>query len=314
MEFMLVVAVIAALLLGASFYLSNLVIHPRTRSPEYTYAWEKEQGHITASGFESWPKEEVRLMSPYGYALYGLYVPVPNSRKIVILAHGITWTLYGSVKYATLFYKRGWNVLLYDHRNHGRSGGHDTSFGVYEKEDLKAWVDWALMRCGAACVVGTHGESLGGATVLQHAAIDPRIAFVVADCPFASAWEQFAYRLRVEYHLPAWPLLPLASLITRLRAGWSFAAASPIATIAKVQTPVLFIHGAEDDYVPPSASVRMFERKPGVKRLYLVPGAAHARALMTDPEAYDRELGAFLAEIGLEEAAPAARSDAHASA
>ncbi|HRU95478.1 MAG TPA: alpha/beta hydrolase, partial [Anaerolineae bacterium] len=114
------------------------------------------------------------------------------------------------------------------------------------------------------------------------------------------AREQFAYRLKVEYHLPEWPLLPLASLITRLRAGWFFGQASPIAVIGQVETPILFIHGAEDAYIPPAASEALFERKPGVKRLYLAPGADHAQSLVVDPAAYDRELGAFLAEIGLE--------------
>lgn len=301
MGFVIAAGVVVALIIGAGYYFSNIAIHPRTRSPEYTYTWETEQGYITAEGFERWPQEEVRITSPYGYALYGLYLPVAGSKRTVILAHGITWTLYGSVKYAGFFRERGWNVLIYDHRNHGKSGGSDTSFGVYEKEDLKAWVDWVFARCGADAVVGTHGESMGAATVLQHAAIDPRLAFVIADCPYASAREQFAYRLRVEYHLPEWPLLPVASLITRLRAGWFFGAAAPIATIAQVQTPILFIHGAEDDYIPPTASKRMFEQKPGFKRLYLAPGAAHAQSVVVDSAAYDREIGAFLQEIGLAE-------------
>ena len=294
--------VLAALLLGAGYYFSTIVIHPRTRTVEHTYDWEFEHGNITEDGFLSWPQEEVHIPSLHGYELHALYLPVPGSKRTVVLAHGITWTLYGSVKYAAPFYRRGYNILIYDHRNHGKSGGSDTSFGFYEKDDLKACVDWALARCGADCVVGTHGESMGAATVLQHAAIDPRIAFAVADCPYASAREQFAYRLRVEYHLPAWPLLPVASLITRLRTGWFFREASPIAVIEKVETPVLFIHGAEDSYIPPDASVRLFERKPGIKRLYLAPGAEHAQSIAVDPAVYDREVGAFLSALGLEAA------------
>lgn len=303
----IVLGVLVGLVIFAARFFSGVVIFPRTHSLEYSYDWEVEHGSITPEGFGSWPREEVWIPSPHGYELHALYAPVPGSRRTVILAHGITWTLYGSVKYAVLFYRRGYNVLLYDHRHHGGSGGRNTSFGFYEKDDLKACVDWVITRCGAEGVIGTHGESMGAATVLQHAAIDPRIAFAVADCPYASAREQFAYRLKVEYHLPEWPLLPLASLITWLRAGWFFGQASPIAVIGQVETPILFIHGAEDAYIPPAASEALFKRKPGVKRLYLAPGADHAQSLATDPEAYDRELGAFLAEIGLE-AEPASAS------
>ncbi|OQA12539.1 MAG: Alpha/beta hydrolase family protein [Chloroflexi bacterium ADurb.Bin360] len=298
--------VLLLLILGAGLYFSNIAIYPRTRTLEMTYEWEVEHGTITEEGFLSWPREEICIPSPHGYELHALYIPIPGAKRTAVFAHGITWTLHGSVKYAELFYRRGYNILIYDHRHHGGSGGSNTSFGFYEKDDLKACVDWALERCGADCVVGTHGESMGAATVLQHAAIDPRIAFAVADCPYASAREQFAYRLKVEYHLPEWLLLPVASLITRLRAGWFFAQASPIAVIGQVETPILFIHGAEDSYIPADASVRLFERKPGIKRLYLAPGAEHAQSLLSDPDAYDRELGAFLAEIGLEDTAATA--------
>lgn len=140
---------------------------------------------------------------------------------------------------------------------------------------------------------------MGAATVLQHAAIDPRIAFVVADCPFADAREEFAYRLRIEYHLPGWILLPVASLITKLRKGWFFGEASAIKTLDRVKTPVFFIHGEDDDYIPPEASTRMFERKIGVKKLYLAPNAAHAEALWHNQETYDRLVGEFLEEIGI---------------
>ncbi|MBN1921209.1 MAG: alpha/beta fold hydrolase, partial [Anaerolineae bacterium] len=251
--------VLLVLILGAGMYFSNIAIYPRTRTLETTYDWEVEHGTITEDGFLSWSREEIRIPSPHGYELQALYIPVPGAKRTAIFAHGITWTLYGSVKYAELFYRRGYNILIYDHRHHGGSGGANTSFGFYEKDDLKACVDWALERCGADCLIGTHGESMGAATVLQHAAIDPRIAFAVADCPFASAREQFAYRLKVEYHLPEWLLLPVASLITRLRAGWFFSQASPIAVIGQVEAPVLFIHGAEDSYIPPDASVRLFK-------------------------------------------------------
>ncbi len=297
MATLIILSAILLLLLGGAIYFSNTILYPKRWTVEASYQQEVSDGKIIPADFESLPKEEIRLRSPHGYDLYGLFIPAPDSRKTVILCHGHTYTLYGSVKYIEIFRKRGYNVLLYEHRYHGRSGGPNVTFGYYEKDDLRACVDWVQERFGAGCEIGIHGESLGAAVALQHAAIDPRPTFYIADCPYASAREEFAYRLKVEYHLPAFPLLPLASWITGLRSGFTFDKAAPIAGIDQVTTPILFIHGLDDRYIPPESSLRLHERKPGLKALYLVPEARHARAYWTNRREYDRKVGLFLDSI-----------------
>lgn len=294
------VVLVAGLLLIALFaggwYFSSVVLHPKTYSAAACYNHEVEQERITSDGFLSWLQEELWIESPHGTTLYGVYLPLDRATRTIILAHGLTGTVYSSMRYATMFRDFGFNLLLIEHRNHGRSGGTTTSYGVYEKDDLKAWVDWALARC-PDCAIGTHGESLGAATALQHAAIDDRLAFVVADCAFANARDEFAYRLKEEYGLPGFPVIPLASLITRARAGWFFGDAAPIAHIAEVETPLLFVHGAKDAYIPPEDSVALHDAKRGVKRLYLAPGADHAQSYQADPEAYKAVVRRFLEDI-----------------
>ncbi|MGC9399664.1 MAG: alpha/beta hydrolase [Anaerolineae bacterium] len=295
---LLLPGLLLAILVAIGWYFSDVVLYPKTFSAAACYNYEFKQGRMPSDGFPSWPQEEMWIDSPHGYPLYGAYLPLRGAKRTVIIAHGITATLYSSVRYATLFRALGFNLLLIEHRNHGRSGGAFTSYGVYEKDDLKAWVDWALERC-PDCAIGVHGESMGAATALQHAAIDDRLAFVVADCPFANARDEFTYRLKEEHGLPAFPIIPTASLITRVRAGWFFGDAAPIAQIAGVKTPVLFIHGADDAYIPPEASVALHAAKRGVKQLYLAPGADHAQAYQADPEAYEAVVREFLEATGV---------------
>ncbi|MBN2007328.1 MAG: alpha/beta hydrolase [Anaerolineae bacterium] len=298
MGFSIIALLLVTAVLAAAWHFSNLVLHPDTRSPESVYALEMEKNHFPAELFESWPQEGVTLTSPYGYSLSGMYVPLEGSHKTVLILHGIKANRFSMVKYGVLFRELGFNLLLVDHRNHGLSGGDNTSYGFYEKDDTKVWMDWAFNRC-PDCIVGTQGESMGAAIALQHAAIDPRVAFVVADCPFAYFKKELAYRLNVEYHLPPFPLLPAAELLIQLRAGFSLGKVSPLDAVASIKAPVLFVHGQEDSFIPPQDSKTLYEAKQGLKQLYLVPGAEHVESLPTDPEGYRQALIKFFEAAGI---------------
>jgi hypothetical protein len=282
-------------LVAGGWYFSNLVMFIEKFTPAEVYNFVVEDGLVTSDGFLAWPQQEVWIDSPHGYRLFGLYLPLEGVQRTVILAHGVTVNAYLSLRYAAHFRALGFNVLLYTHRNHGRSGGRTTTYGYYEKDDLRACVDWVQARNGDDVVIGTHGESMGAATVLQHAALDRRLRFVIADCPFANAHTEFAYRLKAEYGLPAFPLIPVASAITKLRDGWFFHEAAPLADVDKITAPLLLIHGQADDYIPPEASRKLYAAANDPKRLYLMPDADHAESYR-QRETYRRVLRDFLRE------------------
>jgi uncharacterized protein len=299
MPLLILLITILLVLLACGYYFSRLVIYPRVLTFEEVLHKEIESGRLVASDYAPWPKEEVRIHSSFGYDLYAVYHPLTGAQRTLVLTHGITWGLSGMLPYAALFRKRGFNVLLYDIRNHGRSGGLNTSFGHYEKQDLKTVVDWAFSRLGPGGKVGTLGLSLGAATTLQHAAIDPRITFAVSDCSFSCLPDLLAFRMRQDYHLPPFPLLNLSNFFTRLLAGWSYTQASPIQAVTQVETPIFFIHGEMDTYIPPQMSVDLYNAKAkGLRKLYLAPNAGHAEALSKNPVEYDQQVDEFLMEIG----------------
>ena len=301
MPVLIVILVILLAVVLAGLYFATLIIYPKTRPVEANYQREVENGKLVEAEFAALPKQELSVRSPFGYSLYGIYIPFNGSRRTVIIVHGIKDTLYICVKYLNLFRKRGFNVLLYDQRNHGHNRKINTTFGYYEKHDLKAVMDWALEKVGPDGVVGTMGESLGAAVVLQHAAIDPRAAFVVADCPYSNLTQLIHYLAKRDYHLPAFPLLYIADFFCGLLSGMRLSYVSPIKDIVGVELPVFWIHGQGDDYIPPQMSVDMYNAKRrGIKKLFLAPNAGHAEAYWNNREEYDRQIGEFLAEAGLE--------------
>jgi len=294
----IVVLIIVVLLLGLGYYLTKIAFNPKTHAYNDTYKIEVDNGNFSPEFYEGLEKEEVTIQSDYGYKLHGLWFPNEDSDKTIVIVHGYTYTLFGSVKYMEMFLKRGFNVFLYDHRYHGKSEGPFCSMGYYEKDDLKQVIDWILKEKGEMSTLATHGESMGAATVLMHAAVDKRVDFVIADCPFKTAWDQFTYRLKVEYKLPAFPVLNIANLISKHTIKTRFTDIAPIKGIKDISVPVFFIHGDADNYIPKSHSIEMYELKEGPKRLYLAEGAGHAKSYSVNKEKYEKEIEAFLNSTG----------------
>ena len=293
-----ILMIILLALLAGAYYLLGKAIKPRTFPYLKSYVIEVENGRLVEGEYAAWDKEELRLHSPFGYELSGTYFPLPGAHKTVVIVHGITYTRMGSVKYIPIFRSRGFNVLIFDLRYHGLSGGTNCTFGYYEKHDLKAVVDHALQRIEGPGIVGVMGESLGASTCLQYAAIDPRAAFVISDCAYADLYDQLADRLRLDYHLPATPLLPLAGWLCKCLAGFAFRDVCPERDIACVEAPVFIIHGQDDDYVFPQHAGRLYAAKrKGTRKLYLAPNAGHAEAYWNNRTDYDHLVGEFLQEI-----------------
>ncbi|WP_083584429.1 alpha/beta hydrolase [Bacillus weihaiensis] len=279
------------------YIVSRLLLSPRKFTYEKTYNLGIEKGEINEILFRDKHKEELYIDSYHGYRLHGILFPIENSQKVVIIAHGIRWSLFGSFKYVEMFQKRGFHVLLCDHRFHGLSGGEYTSFGYYEKDDLRAWIDFLSARFGEKTIVGLLGESLGAASALEVSKRDPRVTFCIADCAFSDFRTLLKLRLRLDFKLRIVPIIDVVSLFIKLRHGFSFPEISPIKGLETTTTPILFIHGKEDRFIPIQMTLEMFKRKKGLKRLYVVPKAGHAEAFNTDPAGYENKVVEFIKDL-----------------
>ena len=71
----------------------------------------------------------------------------------------------------------------------------------------------------------------------------------------------------------------------------------PIDSLPGNEIPILFIHGADDTFIPPKHSQNMQKATAGPSEIHLVPGAAHAASLLTDRDAYLSYVKEFLEKI-----------------
>ncbi|WP_019154393.1 alpha/beta hydrolase [Robertmurraya massiliosenegalensis] len=276
-------------------YFSNRIMYMKKKDDEFILDREKSAGRLDTNAFEQLPKREILIPSHFGYHLKALVVEPHRTNKYVIFCHGVTENKFNSIKYMNLFLERGFNGIIYDHRRHGESGGKTTSYGYYEKFDLKTIVDWLRLDRGPDLLLGIHGESMGAATMLLYAGmIEDAADFYIADCPFSDFQQQLAYRLKAELRLPAKLLLPVADLFIKMRQRYSLKDVSPIAVIDNIEKPILFIHSKKDDFILPTMTKALYEQKQGPKKLFIAEKGVHAQSLNENKEDYAKVVDEFL--------------------
>jgi pimeloyl-ACP methyl ester carboxylesterase len=203
----------------------------------------------------------------------------------MIFLHGVAANRGSATGVIPRFTSKGFDVIAYDSRAHGESGGDTCTYGFREKEDLRRVIDAlapGLSRAESRGAVILLGTSLGGAVALQTAAIDPRITAVIAA-------EVFSDLATVARDRTPWPvprfLLSDALRIAGERGNFDVEQVSPVRAAASVRVPVLLIHGANDRDTRPEHSKRILDALPGEKRLILVEGAGH-NASLRGPEVW----------------------------
>lgn len=191
-------------------------------------------------------------------------------RATIILLHGIADNRASAAGLIPRFIRRGFDVIAYDSRAHGESGGEACTYGFYEKQDLHRVID--ALDDGPVVLIGT---SLGAAVALQ-AAPYPRVSAVVAAETFSDLRIVAIERAPFVFTSSA---IGRAFELAEAEGRFQVDAVSPVRAAAQITAPVLLIHGDADVDTTPDHSRRVFAALRGPKRLILVPGARHNASL-----------------------------------
>ena len=85
--------------------------------------------------------EEVEFAGA-GVSLKGWRFPASGEKRgTIVYLHGVADNRYGVTGIADRFTRRGFDVVAYDSRAHGQSGGENCTYGYYEKQDLRRVLD-----------------------------------------------------------------------------------------------------------------------------------------------------------------------------
>jgi pimeloyl-ACP methyl ester carboxylesterase len=205
-----------------------------------------------------------------------------GARAIVVLVHGFSASKddRNVVALALQLHRRGLDVISYDGRGHGASGGTCT-LGDLEHLDVAAAVAWARQRSPRTVLVGA---SMGGIAVLRHAAGAAGAAggAEVAGVVAVSSPAEWRMPLRVRALLTGgltrttpgrW--VSARHLGVRVHPVWT-SPEPPRLLADRVTSPLAIVHGHRDRLIPPRAALDLYGEGGGSRRLVLVPEMGHA--------------------------------------
>ena len=291
----IVIAVLVVLMIAAGFFIASLIMAVKPCTLAEGRAWQEQEEHVDLSWYDPLEKKDYTVTSYDGYVLHAQFLKNPgDTNRFVIISHGNTGNRFGSMKYAAMYLEKGFNVIVYDLRGHGVNEPTFCTYSIRERKDLLAMILDSRERYPDASLFGIHGESLGAATSIAVLEEKPPVDFVVADCGFSDILPVLKAKA-AEMHAPGF-LFDLASVCVRIRFGYSISRMRPIESLNNNTIPILFLHGADDRFIPPEHSERMKEATKGYAEMHLFPGAGHAMSILTDPKSYGEYVASFLAE------------------
>ncbi|MCB0037038.1 MAG: alpha/beta fold hydrolase [Anaerolineales bacterium] len=219
------------------------------------------------------PYEDIQFPARQDAArLSGWFVPAVNGNgKTIVMVHGWPWNRLGEaaeglmanvlgasavdlLRLAHTLHHAGYNVIMYDSRNHGESaekGG--VTFGFAEANDLLGVLDYLQTRSDIDHKhIGVIGFSMGGNTTLYALARTDMVKAAVVVQP--TSMDHFTSRLgRNLFGRFGQIIVPLSEWMVQKMGGIPFNAVNPLYAAPAIRhTPVLFVQGQGDPWGSPA--------------------------------------------------------------
>lgn len=235
------------------------------------------------------------------------------TKGAIIFAHEFGVDRWSYFRYGRPLQDAGYDLFAFDFRGHGESppevGYKPRQFpSDREQSDMVgaiAYVEDHLERQGRPREVGLFGLSRGGGAAILAAVDISTVKAIVVDGAFSTdmllefylkRWAGVFAKLRFAYenHPPTfwrflrWLVVIKAHKVFRCRFPSVRKAVKRIRA-----TPILFIHGERDSYIPLEQGQLLYRLANEPKFLWTVPGARHNESVVQQPEEYARRIVAF---------------------
>jgi len=220
--------------------------------------------------------QNLHFKSNDGTTLHGWLIDQQGkqAKGLVIFSHGAAGSMGHHLGFATWFAKAGYKVLMYDYRGFGQSGGEVDRQGMVS--DAKAAFAHARTLPDLTKIpLISYGHSMGGAKSVAAIAEGniPGLRAVIVDSSFAS------YRDMARH------------MAGSFGEGLVSDQLAPVQLVQHISpTPLLIIHGRNDEVVPFSQGMKLYDAAKQPKTLFDVKTGQHGNSLSKDQGAYRKRL------------------------
>jgi dipeptidyl aminopeptidase/acylaminoacyl peptidase len=246
--------------------------------------------------FDSKP-EEVSFQTSDDKTIAGWYIKSQKTDKVLILVHGLnssrTFEFAGKFsEFGAEMNRQGFSILMIDLRGHGQSADSRLTFGITERRDIIAAVNWLKQKGFKPQKIGVFGVSMGSASVIGAAADNTDIAAIVTDSGYAEVYPIMQKHWQSASGLPE-IFLPATMMFGHFLTGHDPTSSKPVQEISRIAPrPVLIIHSKIDPYTPVENAYKLKEAYP--KAEYWETNAKeHPESYNTDPKLYVEKVSDF---------------------
>lgn len=231
--------------------------------------------------------------------LSGWLIGAPGDKAIIML-HGRNQTRdrdEAFLEKASILNGQGYDVLMFDFRAHGLSGGERYAMGQWETRDVAGAVKFLDGRGYKA--IGTYGVSMGAAISLLAAPDQPEIKALMVDSPYADLPGLLETELPKASGLPSF-FNPGIFFMGKLLYGIDFSGVKPAEAMAKLgDRPVFHVQSRDGDADVPITEGYAIQ-KAGASDpnfiSWLAPGTGHVHSYSNNKEEYTKRMLDFYAK------------------
>lgn len=313
-----ITAGISALASAVSFHTTNKLMkvaldRPKNDEKENSNQSEKrisgtkidsefyEKQRLAAEKLKYLELEDVKITTVDGTELVAHWYGAENAKRTIIAMHGwrSSWTKDFAI-ISEFWHANNCNVLYVEQRGQNNSGGDYMGFGMLERYDCLDWVSWVIENKSNDLPIYLCGISMGASTVLMAGGLNlpENVHGIMADCGYTSPHEIWKHVVEKNLKMYYGGIIGrIADDICRRKIQVGSRDVSCVDAMENCKTPVFFVHGTDDHFVPVEMTFENYKACNAPKKLLVVPGAEHGMSYIVEQDNYENAVLDFWEEF-----------------